>query len=663
MGIASDLIIIIVTALVCAVIARRLGQPLVLGYIVAGILVGPHTVGVTVSDVHDIEMLAEIGVALLLFVLGIEFSLDELKPVRPIALWGTPIQILACIGLGFGIGEVMGWSSEASLWLGAIVSLSSTMVVLKTLESRGLLGTLSSRVMIGMLIVQDLAIVPLLIILPKLGNIGAEMGTLGLAVAKAAGFLAAVILLGRKVIPALMARVARCGSRELFLLATCGLGLGIGYATHLAGLSFAFGAFVAGLILSESDYAHQTLSNVLPLRDVFGLLFFASIGMLLDPAILIHEYKSVLLLLACVVVGKGVIFALLSRVFRYGRVIPLATGLSMCQIGELSFLLAGAGLACGALAKGEHSLILSAAVVSMMLTPLLAKAISPLYRLRRKFFRHEKLHVVNLDRDSMSGHVVVIGGDSIGGFLADILKRLGRPYVVVEANFRHFESLRKAGHPVIYGDATSEVVLEAANIPHARVVLVTPPGFIVVRTVTALVRQMRPDAVVIGRASGLVQMADLARDGLNVVVEPGLEASLEFIRQTLVQLRLPAAEIMRFTDEVHEELYAPVYENTRRKESLHTLRPSNRLFDMDWVELPPDSKLADRSLREAGVRNLTGASVVAVIRNDAIRISPAADTRLRPGDIVAVIGEPGHLAAFREQFVAGIPDNPEEAPA
>src|SRR3712207_3333420 len=300
MGIAADIAIIVVAALFGGFLAQRLNQPLILGYIVAGILVGPYTGGVTVTEIHDIELLAEIGVALLLFALGIEFSLKKLQRVRRIALLGTPIQLLLTMLVGYGIGQLLGWSPYESLWFGAMIALSSTMVILKTLMAQGTLDTLPGRIMLGMLIVQDFAVVPMMIILPELNNLERGLPILGWAVLRAALFLLAMIYGGTRLIPALLKRVAAWNSRELFLISVMALGLGIGYASYLVGLSFAFGAFVAGMVLSESEYSHQALSDVIPLRDIFGMLFFVSVGMLLDPAFLAANVLTVLLLVILV---------------------------------------------------------------------------------------------------------------------------------------------------------------------------------------------------------------------------------------------------------------------------------------------------------------------------------------------------------------------------
>jgi Kef-type K+ transport system membrane component KefB len=405
MGIASDIVIIVVAGLMGALVAQRFKQPLVVGYILAGILIGPHTGGVTVSDVHGIERLAEIGVALLLFALGLEFSFSELKPVRRIALIGTPIQMLLTIGYGFLLGRWMGWPPTAALWLGALMSLSSTMVTLKTLMNQGYMGTLSSRVMIGMLIVQDLAVVPLMIILPQLSAPGADLAPIGLAAVKSALFLAAMVFLGTRWLPRLLAVVARWNSRELFLLAITAIGLGIGYLTYMVGLSFAFGAFVAGMVISESDYGHQALSDIIPLRDVFGLLFFTSVGMLLDFGYVRAHIIEELVLVAVIIAGKGLIFGFVARGFGYGNVIPLAVALGLSQVGEFSFVLARAGLDSGSLDPDMYALVLAATIISMVLTPFVSQLTAPIYALwRRRHRRREALQTINLPARALSDH-------------------------------------------------------------------------------------------------------------------------------------------------------------------------------------------------------------------------------------------------------------------
>src|SRR5919112_6401382 len=379
MGIAGDIAIILVAAFVGGVIAQRLGLPLILGYILAGVFVGPNTGGPTVGEVHDIELLAEIGVALLLFTIGLHFSLDELAPVRRVAVVGTAIQMSLTAAFGYGLGRLLGFGWHEAVWFGALLSISSTAVVLKSLSEQGVMGTLSSRVIIGMLIVQDLAVVPLLVLLPELGNIGEGLSDLGVAAIRAAIFIAVMVIFGRRVLPWLMARIAGWNSRELFLISVVGIGLGVGYGTYLFGLSFAFGAFVAGMVLRQSDYSHQALADVEPLRDVFAMIFFVSVGMLLDPAFLWERAEIITLVVLLVFVVKGLVFAGITRAFGYGNIAPFAVGLGLFQVGEFSFVIASEGFSLGAVSQEVYSIVLTTAVVTMSFTPFATRLAPVLY--------------------------------------------------------------------------------------------------------------------------------------------------------------------------------------------------------------------------------------------------------------------------------------------
>ncbi len=646
MGIAADIAIIIVGALVGGLVAQRLRQPLILGYIVAGIILGPYTGGLTVSNVHDIELLAEIGVALLLFALGIEFSFKELQPVRKVALIGTPLQIALSILLGIGIGRVFGWSWFLSVWFGALISLSSTMVLLKTLMGQGRMGTLSSRIMIGMLIVQDLAVVPMMIILPELSDLESGLAALGTAVLRAAIFLAAMFFAGTRLVPRLMGYVAGWNSRELFLLAVTAIGLGVGYATYLFGLSFAFGAFVAGMVLSESDHSHQALSDILPLRDLFSLLFFVSVGMLLDPVFFLENIGMVLLIVLVVSVGKAIIFGGVATLFGYGNVIPLAVGLGLFQVGEFSFVLARVGLDSGSISADLYSLILSVAILTMLFTPLAARMVEPLYRLRQRWFEFDLLDTVNLPREGLVGHVVIVGFGRVGEFVAGILQRLGQHFVVIELDQRRMERAKEAGYPVIYGDATQQLVLEAARLTESRLCLVTVPAISVTNAVVAGVRRICPELHVVARVESMDQLRELQQLGVYEVVQPESEAGLEITRQALLHLDVPSPEIQRFVDGVRRELYAPLYEEHDDYGVMTRLQTAQQLTQLHWVPLPPHSPLVDRTIGESRIRSRSGVSVVAILRNEELIPNPTPSQRLEAGDFVAVMGNQHELPAF-----------------
>ncbi|HOX94156.1 MAG TPA: cation:proton antiporter [Syntrophales bacterium] len=563
MGIAGDIVIIVVAALAGGLVARALKQPLIIGYILAGVAVGPYTGGVTVSDVLNIEKMAEIGVALLLFALGLEFSFRELKPVRNIAIIGTPIQIVLTTAYGFAIGRMLGWEWVPSLWFGALISLSSTMVILKTLENLGMLGTLSSRVMIGVLIIQDLAVVPMLIILPQLSAPGAGLPALAVSALKAAIFLAIVIVLGTRIMPRIMKTIADWNSRELFLVATTAIGLGIGYGTYLFGLSFAFGAYAAGMLLSESEYGYQALSDIIPLRDVFSLIFFTSIGMLLDPQCLLQNIGMCLLLVLVVMVGKGIIFAFLSRAFRYRNIIPLAMGLGLSQVGEFSFVLGRVGVDTHSISSDFYALILNTTVVTMVLTPVLAGLTAPAYSFFGRWFRPTPLQPLHFPKRDLKDHLVIAGGGRVGRYVAGILHRLGTAFLIIEWNSRRVDELKALGFPVLFGDAGQEIILEAAEVGKARLLLITTPVTLISQVIVTHAKKLNPTIEIIARAEGIEEMKGLHARGVALVVQPEFEASLEFARQALLNLDIPVEEIDRYTDEVRDELYRPIYSQTK----------------------------------------------------------------------------------------------------
>jgi CPA2 family monovalent cation:H+ antiporter-2 len=646
MGIAADIVIIVLAALGGGLLAHLLKQPLILGYILAGVVIGPFTGGVTVSEVHEIEKLAEIGVALLLFALGLEFSLKELRPVRAIALLGTPLQMLLTIGFGYLVGRYLGWDRVPALWLGGLVSLSSTMVILKTLMNQGMTGTLSSRIMVGILIVQDLAVVPLMIILPQISNPTSGLPMIGIAALKSVLFLAVMLFVGTRVLPLLLARIARWNSRELFVLTITAIGLGVGYATYLLGLSFALGAFVAGMVLSESDYGHQALSDIIPLRDLFGLLFFTSVGMLLDPQFLFEHWLQVLQLVLLICVGKGLLLAVIARGFGYGKVVPLAVGLGMFQIGEFSFVLGQVGFDGGFLSAEQHAYILSATILSMILTPLLSSLTAPFYRLQKRYVVGEGILTVNLPPEGLRGHIVLAGGGRVGQHIAHLLSQLEVPFVIIEISHSRREECKNLGFPTIYGDASQQVVLEAANLKFAEQLLVTLPNITSAEGIVRYAHQHYPALNIVVRAEGAAQMRELYEDGVYMVILPELEAGLEIARQALLHLKLPIPVIQRYTDALRREHYHPVAELSKEHQELLLLKNARELLELSWERLGPESWMAGQSIRELDIRRATGVSIVGVLRAGDFTPNPAADFVFAVGDLVAILGRSGQGAAL-----------------
>jgi len=646
MGIAADIAIIAVAALLGGLVAQRLRQPLIVGYILAGIVVGPYTGGITVSDVETITLLAEIGVALLLFALGIEFSLKDLQPVRLVALIGTPIQMALTIALGLGISRLIGLDRVASLWLGAALAPSSTMIVLKTLASRGLVGTLSSRVMIGILIVQDVLIVAIMLILPHVGDLSSGLPALGWAALRAVIFLTGMFVVGTRLLPWLMRQVAAWNSRELFLITVTALGLGVGYATYLVGLSFAFGAFVAGLVISESDYSHQALSEVIPLRDIFAMLFFVSVGMLLDPLFLLANLSTVVLVVVSVMLGKGIVFGGLTAAFGYRNVVPLAAAFGLFQVGEFAFVVAHLGEGLRVLDSDAYALILTVAMITILITPLAFQIVTPLYA-RLRLLRGAVIYqTFALPVEGVRDHVIIAGAGRVGQYVAQVLQRLELAFVAVELDQNRVEECKTAGFPVIYGDAAQEPVLAAAGVAEARLILITTPAIAVTQAVVAQVRRTRPDLHIVARAEGIEPLHTLHDLGIYEVVQPEFEAALEVMRQALLHLSYTPDEIQRFTDDVRQGHYAPLYAAQPDYATVARLQSAHRLLEIEWFVLADASPLAGRTLAQLDVRAQTGALVVAALRQERLLPNPDADHRFAPGDLLAVVGDGDQRAAF-----------------
>lgn len=657
MGIAADLVLIVVAGVAGGLVAHRLGQPLLVGYILAGIAVGPHTAGPTVVEIHDIELLAEIGVALLLFALGLELRFGDLVRVRRLALIGGPIQILLTGALGALFAEsVLGWERTPAIWMGAMVSLSSTMVVLKLLLSTGKADAIAGRAMIGLLVVQDLAVAPMLIVLPRLGDMGSAFGDVALTFLRAGLFLVAMIFIGTRLIPFLLRRIVRWESRELFMISIVALGVGVGYGTYLFGLSFAFGSFVAGMVMSESEFSHQALGDIVPLRDVFGLLFFASAGMLFDPRYLLADPAVVVGAIAFVVVIKAGICGSLAWMFGRRGVEPWIVGLGLAQMGEFSFLLARTGVSTGGISQDHYALALTVALATMVLSPALFRVATPLHQFASRLFPGQTLPApVPAATGDTIDHTVVIGYGRTGRPVVEIMRQIGVPFTVVELDHSLSEAARTMGLHVVWGDASRPEVLAAAHIARARLVLVAVHDTTITRAVVEHVRRMNPSAHVIASARNPIELVELAELGIHETVQPELEAGLEMARQVLIAYDKSPVDIQAFSDVIREEMYGPIREggfSKRYSEILSDLGTSQNNAAIEWIKVPSVGSIVERSIGDLEIRSRSGATVVATARGRRVNANPGAETTIRAGDRVAVLGTPKQRRAVQDLLEA-----------
>ncbi len=532
-----DLVLALGAAFLGGVVAQRLGQPVLIGYVLAGVLIGPNTPGPS-ADHERVEVLANLGVAFLMFALGVEFSLAELRRVRRVALMAGGIQIPLTGALGAGVGLTIGWSIEAALLLGGAFAISSSIVALKLLLGRGEANSPQARVALGLGIVQDLSLVPMLALLPLLtderGNpVLALLRSLGLAVVA----LTAVVVLGTKLVPRVLFAIARTGSRELFLLTVVLIALGTALASHEAGLSFALGAFLAGIVVSESEFDSHVLAEIIPLRDLFATLFFVAVGMLLEPQFILDHAPVVLGAVVSLVIGKLIVTGAAFLTAGVDHRTATLAAVLMAQMGEFSFVLASVGMTSAIIDRDQYGLILAAALGSILVTPLLLRAGPTLVAIAEHLPRVATQEASQAGKDPEatipSGHVVICGYGRVGAELGRALARRGFRYVVIELNPALVRELRRRHVPAFYGDAGSEALLLRAGVATARTIAVTTPDLVAAQAAIRLARQINPRIHVIARATAGGELLTLSGAGADEVVQPEFEAGLEFVRRVL----------------------------------------------------------------------------------------------------------------------------------
>ena len=499
-------------ALVFGFLATRIGIPPLVGYLVAGIIIGPATPGF-VADVQLTSQLAEIGVMLMMFGVGLHFSIADLLAVRRIAIPGAMVQSIGATVAGVAVAMLWGWSLGAGLVFGLSLSVASTVVLLRALESRGVLETVNGRIAVGWLVVEDLVVVLVLVLLPALAGVlggqSAAPGTASLSgqvaftLGKVAAFVAVMLIVGRRLLPRLLWSVARTGSRELFTLAVISAGVGVAYAaSELFSVSFALGAFFAGMMMRESTLSHRAAEESLPLRDAFSVLFFVSVGMLFDPDIVLREPLKLLAVVAIIMLGKTILAVVLVLAFRYPLNTALTVGASLAQIGEFSFILAGLGVSLGLLPAEGQSLILAGALISISLNPLVFEATEPLQQwaqsrsaLARKLARRDDPLAelpASVDVETLTGHVVLVGYGRVGRRIADALDEQRIPYVVAEVNRELVERLRSRNVHAVTGDAIEPEVLVQAHVARASLLVVATPDTVKVRKIVEISRTLNP---------------------------------------------------------------------------------------------------------------------------------------------------------------------------
>jgi len=652
--ILRDLAVIFAGSLLVILLFYRLKLPALPGFIVAGILLGPNALGF-VSDPHDVESLAEVGVILLLFTIGIEFSLSRLREMGRQILAGGFAQmgftVLATLAAGIAI--LGAW--RVALFLGFLIALSSTAIVLKVLTDSGEIDAPHGRLATGVLIFQDLCVVPIVLVLPFLAG-KAEGGITGLAVAlaKAALVVVGVLLAARTIVPRALAEILKTRSRELFLIAVILIGTLTALATAAAGASLALGAFLAGLIISESDYGHQALAELMPFRDIFISLFFVAVGMLVQLDMIAHHIAITLIAVAVIMGGKTLSAAVGPALMGYSGRVALLAGVAVSQIGEFSFVLAREGRVAGLLPDLLYQQFLGVAVITMLLTPFLlhggpaildrVEKLVPLDRLLPGFRPRGFAPVA----DPVKDHVVIAGYGLNGRNLAIALRSINAPYLIVELNAQTVRKARAEGEPAFYGDATREEILRALGIERARMLVIAISDPAATRRMVRVAREINTKLYIVARTRYVVEIPELTRLGANAVIPEEFETSIEIFARVLAHYNVPRDEIERLIGEIRASHYQALRPGARPRLTLSGTLGAMPQMHIERIILSANAPAAGQTLAETALRSKTGALILAVRRGESDLATPEPNFRLAAGDVLIVVGQPQQIqGAYR----------------
>ncbi len=634
-------------------IASRCQQPVLLGYLAGGIAVGPAGLGLIALE-GDIKVLAEIGVALLLFALGVEFSLKDLLRVKNIALGGGTLQILLTILLGGGLAYATGWVDNIpqAAFLGSVLALSSTAVVLKSLIERNEVKTPHGKIMLAMLIVQDLGLGVMLAVLPALAEPEGMGAALGAALVTLVVFLGGAIAAGKWIIPSFIRLVARQGSQELFLLTILSLCLGIALLTSSLGLGIEMGAFVAGLMVSNVEYADHALDRVLPMRDVFATLFFASIGLLIDPVFLLENASVLIGLVIIAMVGKGLLVTGIVWAFGYPLKTALTVGTGINQIGEFSFVLAGVAQTSGLFSERLYGLSVGTTAATLVLTPLMLRLTPLLIRWLEQSSQFSGLmqgksnKLVGAEPNELSDHIIVAGFGRVGQTLVRLLYFQGHSLLVIDNDEAKLQVLRDRQIPYLFGDASSIHLLEKANIHAAKSMAITLPDPMATRLVLNRALSLAPELDVTVRAHGDQELDPLYQLGAKEVVQPEFEASLEIGAHVLLTLGESGATVQQVVNRYRQGRYRDIAPERSEYWGGGDFNQVMEGLNHHWYELPEGHYFVGLTLAAANVRRLTGVTIMAIERGRLVLQYPLGETILEAGDRLLVVGNHDEQASF-----------------
>ena len=651
----EDILIIFTLSIVVLLVFHRLRLPPIVGFLLTGVVAGPHGLSL-IESVRDVEMMAEIGVVLLLFTIGIEFSVKKLSRIRRLFLIGGSLQVLMTIGYVTLVADLYGFSIVKSIFIGFVISLSSTAIVIKLLQDRGEIDSPHGQTSLGILLFQDFVIVPMMLLTPVLaGSSGTVSQSLLLVILEGIGIILLVVVSAKWIVPYLLFQVAKTRSKELFILSVVVICLAIAYLTSSIGLSLALGAFLAGLIISESEYSHEALEKIDPFKDLFISLFFISIGMLLDLGFLMNNLLFVLAITICILAIKSMLAGFSAVIMGLPMRTAILAGFALAQVGEFSFILAHTGFQYDLINHTEYQMLLAGSVITMALTPFMmtvaprAATFASRLPISERLISGRKFSHID-KKEPMKDHLVVIGFGTNGRYLARVASDVKIPYVIVETNPVTVRLEREGGEPIFYGDATRVNVLKKAWIEKARIVVIAISDPIATNRITEVARKLNSNLHIIVRTRYLQEMERLSELGADEIIPEEFEASMEIFARVLHKYLVPRNEIEKYIAKVRQGNYEMLRSLNKKPLSISDLEFHLSDLEIDTFRIKEPSPAVGKTLSELELRRRFGTTVLAIIRDGGTFPNPGGGIALNEGDIILALGIPDELFRLSELF-------------
>lgn len=633
LNILKDIIIVLAVSIPIIYLFNKVNFPSIIGFIVTGILIGPNVFGL-IKNPEGINHLAELGIALLLFTIGIEISFNSLLKNFKNLLLISSLQVIVTIAMGSLIGIVSGLSPQKSIFLGFLITQSSSAIILKMIYDRDEIDSPYGKIVIGTLVFQDLMILPMMLLIPILGmSAESSYGEAFFRLAFSFGLIVLIFLIARFIMPYILYQLIHIQMRDIFIIGVIVLCLGTAFITQSFGLSFAIGAFIAGLIISETDYTHQVVGDIMPFKEVFTSFFFISFGMLLDLNLILNNPIQIIFILLVVMILKTLIMTGIVAAHRISLRIAFLTGLYLSQIGEFSFVLALKGLEYSLIERNFYNNFIAVTILTMVISPIILK-ISPILSTKIPQFKKKPLEI----SQSLKNHVVIIGFGLNGKNIARVLKEVNIPFIIIEANYNTAKEALKKNEPVIIGDATNKEILNLANLQSAKMAVLVVSDPMTIKITTRLIKEINPKIFLIVRTRYVKEVDDLKNLGANEVIPEEFETSIQILGRVLKQYHFPNSVILAQANTLRTESYG-IFRDIRFTE--HAFDQINQILaqgTIDTVLINKDSEIVGKTLKEINLRDRTNATVISVIRNNEFIPNPSGNFTILENDLLVLFG-------------------------